>query len=369
MIIDNKVVRNYTNMLKQIVQVDKNITELEVAEILKKINEKVDMHQIFYSNMMFLSVTVLLELLYMHQIIDINDFVYFKDKINLSIITKNVVLDVIEAKQNSLGADVITEYIKNRDSNPNEVYYQSYNTFESLVRRQRIIESFGDHNDKSILFLGDDELFCIYYAMHSNAKRIAVIDIDPLLLKEIEKANEKFHLNIEVYECDLLKEYPTELCNQFDVFFASGLKDLGGLLVFIYTGLLSLNDGLNSSGYFTFYEYNSLDETNTYMYDLQTRLLKEGIFLEHISVCDQGIIPKNVLDRIVSKIKQYPYFTAYPTHEKEITEYLRTENVFAADPIFPLFAVKPIKIARIRRTYVNTKISKLLNILRGFSKR
>lgn len=368
MIINNKTVQEYTEKLSRLVQEDYSINENEVAGILMQIGNKVEMDRLYYSNMMFLSITVLLELLYRDQLILLEDTVRFKEDCTVDIHTVNVPLNVIDAGRDSTVADPAYDFIRNRESAPNELYYQSYNTYESLIRRQRIMESFGDHHNKSILFLGDDELFCVYYALHSQAKRIAVLDIDRSLLQKVNEANEKFHLNIEVYECDLVKEFPKELHHQFDVFFASGLKDLGGIFLFIYSGLLSLNESLVSSGYFTFYEYNASDQKCRYMYDLETKLLQEGVILDHISVCDQGMIPTSVLEKIRHQIEKEPYFTKYPAQKTEIIEFLREKNVFSADPQFPLFSVRPIKIARVRRAFLAPQIEKKLNILRRFSK-
>ncbi len=234
MLINNKTVMEYTKKLSRLVQEDNYINENEVARILMQIGNKVEMDQLFYSNMMFLSITVLLELLYRDQLILLDDTIHFKEECTVDIHTANVLLDVIDSGRASTVTDPAYDFIKNRESAPNELYYQSYNTYESLIRRQRIIESFGDHHNKSILFLGDDELFCVYYALHSEAKRIAVLDIDRSLLQKVNEANEKFNLNIEVYECDLVKEFPKEAYHHFDVVFASGMKDIGGILIFIH---------------------------------------------------------------------------------------------------------------------------------------
>lgn len=60
-----------------------------------------------------------------------------------------------------------------------------------------------------------------------------MLDIDDEVCTKVKEANRRFDLNIEVCNCDLTKDHPEKLCGKFDMFFASGLKDLGGLLMFI----------------------------------------------------------------------------------------------------------------------------------------
>lgn len=367
MLLTSNVIDIYVTETRKIVPEDDYIDRKHVYDLLKKIEKKVEVECLFYTNMMFLSCCVLLELFYKDKIIGFDESFYFIDKVELSDDVFDVTINVIDSNIDINLCDEVVQFIKNRDLRPNEQYYQSYDTFDSLLRRIKIMNSFGDIEGKSILFLGDDELFCVLYAMCSKAARVTVLDIDSTLLKKIEEANIKFNLHIEVIEYDLLKGFPNNLYNQFDVFFASGLKDMGGLLVFIYSGLLSLNNKLESAGYFTFYEYNSINDKGKYTYELESKLLQDGVYFNHVSSCDQGMIPRNVIKRVVEKIMTGKFFSLYQENSGLVIDYLRTENVYSADPIFPLFAVKPIQVARIKRAYLDNKVEKKLHILRRFS--
>lgn len=117
------------------------------------------------------------------------------------------------------------------------------------------MEKYRDTLDKSVIFIGDDELFSLFYALNGRAKRIAVVDIDDRILKYIRKISERYQLGIETYCVNILEEFPNCLENKFDIFFASGLKDYDGLIAFLLAGLVSLREDKDSTGYIAYYNY------------------------------------------------------------------------------------------------------------------
>lgn len=230
----------------------------------------------------------------------------------------------------------------------------------------RILTSLDDYKKDSFLFLGDDELFSVYFAYMNKGKSVTVLDIDEKIMANIEEANKKYNLNIFAEKCDLLKGLPERLNNTFDVFFASGLKDFGGLLLFVYTGLLSLKAETNSLGYFTYYDYNTTDGRD-FQLKLQKKLIECNSFLDFISPCDQAVFPEYLLGGIIEYIEKKDFLKDFMEGKDCIINALRKNNPFSADPMFPFFSIKPIYLARIRQIQMDgTQIRKSLNILKRF---
>ena len=178
-----------------------------------------------------------------------------------------------------------------------------------------------------------------------------------------------YNLNIETRKFNVFDENDIE--SEFDVFFASGLKNLAGLLLFAFTGAKFLNPSKHVGGYFTYYPYvTSLDsiqkEHDNYNLSLQKKLIEHGFFIEHLSVCDEI----KMSDSMCKKVLKWLY---------ESSEYLIANDLnfmksvngieeLGADPLFPYFSLRPIHIVRVKRYFnyeqkINNyiKVAKRLN--------
>lgn len=364
-VIDEGFLSVYIKELQKYDLKDVNIDLENLAQIFYKIDQRVNLDQLFYSNLMLITIVVLLNLLYNDNVIQIkNNKIIFNETYILQLDVLKVCPDLIN--ENISGDEEIIEYISKKNISPNLQYYQSYNTVDSLRRRMRTLTSLDDYKKNSFLFLGDDELFSVYFAYMNKGKSITVLDIDDKVIANIEEANKKYNLNIVAEKCDLLRGLPEQLYNTFDVFFASGLKDLGGVLVFIYTGLLSLKAETDSLGYFTYYDYNTTDGRD-FQLKLQKKLIECNSFLDFISPCDQAVFPAYSLENIIKFIEKKDFLKDFMETRNCIVNVLRENNPFSADPLFPFFSVKPIYLARIRQIRIDeTQIRKSLNILRRF---
>lgn len=367
--IGNETLDNYIGKMNQYCLGDASIKRHHLFKILRKIKAGLSGCELFYSPMYFLSIALFLNLLYTSGVIEFVDGkVVFRSEVKFTVGFSETYQNVIS---NEIGSKIekdVMYFISQVNVDPKLEYYQSYNTLESLQRRYRVMSAYGDTQVKSAIFIGDDELFSVYYAAHTEGTRVVVLDIDDATLSNIRLANKKFGLNIETYSCDLIKEFPVELLDSFDVFFASGLKDYGGLFLFIYSGLLSLNTQGQKAGYITFYNYNEQDGSNLYA-NMQKQLIADGCYFDFWGPCDQAIIPTDVIERLFSYIQQGDFHKKYSQNKNELIELLRENNPFSADPLFPYFSIQPIQLARICKPINDSKnIERALKVLRRFHK-
>jgi branched-chain polyamine synthase A-like protein len=120
-------------------------------------------------------------------------------------------------------------------------YFQSFDTFDTLRRRAAIMHAYGDLAGRSILVLGDDELFGVALALSDGVRRTDVLDVDGRIVDRQNAESERRNLRLTAHRIDVLRdELPTVMA---DVFFVSGLKDAGGLRAFAGAGVLGTGPG------------------------------------------------------------------------------------------------------------------------------
>lgn len=169
-------------------------------------------------------------------------------------------------------------------------YSQSIETYETLVRRYKIMQSLGDLNHEALLLLGDDALFSLFLAVHGYRRQIVVADIDPQLLATIARvAAQQGFDNIEVVHYDVFESLPPSLRGRFDCFAVNGFKDLGGLLMFVGRALQALKaPAAMASGYLNFgsHEVPSAARVQEEAQLYQT-LLRFGMYLDYCVPCPE----------------------------------------------------------------------------------
>ncbi|WP_416773107.1 bis-aminopropyl spermidine synthase family protein [Pseudomonas sp. RHF3.3-3] len=171
-------------------------------------------------------------------------------------------------------------------SDKKSIYDQSIETFETQIRRYKIMQSLGDLNHGNLLLLGDDALFSLFLALHGYRQRIVVADIDRDLLATIERTCRAQAIDtIEVVEYDVFQPLPEQLQGRFDCFAVNGFKDLGGLLTFICRGVQSLAPTADV-GYVNFGNHEVQDATQRAMeVQIHQALLRFGLYMDHCVPC------------------------------------------------------------------------------------
>ncbi|MCI8610476.1 MAG: bis-aminopropyl spermidine synthase family protein [Dorea sp.] len=342
----------YYKKLKALIPSDKSITLNNILNSLKQIEKGIYLESCFHSNLTFAAQLLLLCLLRYDKKINIihNKNGYAVTPIGASPTPKtDYTNQLIYTKLDNEKLELARTIIEQRNYVASSEFYQSFNTFESLKLRYALMLQNNDLNNKSVIFLGDDELFSVLYALNSNAKRIVVIDIDDRILSYIQKVSKEYNLKIEVYKHNIFEKLPHELVNQFDIFFASGLKDYGGLLTFLLTGIISLKDDLNSSGYITYYEYNDNDSSTTQsplIYRFLNEVRDMNFYPQYILPCDEMEIPDCVINN-AAKIILENNDCIDPDFCKDTFERMKSNNVMAADPSYPYMYTRPIYLAKI----------------------
>ncbi len=128
-------------------------------------------------------------------------------------------------------------------------YDQGYVTPETTVARVALLAAKGDIKGKDLLIIGDDDLVSVAAALSRLPRRVAVLEIDPRLIRFIQALADSHHLEIEIYRQDVRKRLPAELCRQFDTFLTDPPETIDALELFLTRGLAALK-GPCCAGYF-----------------------------------------------------------------------------------------------------------------------
>lgn len=102
---------------------------------------------------------------------------------------------------------------------PNRNLDQFWATEETVLRRAVLLGSMPGISQKHLLFLGNDDLTSVAFALFFRAERVTVVDIDSRLLRFIEMVAEKEGLPIKTFEHDLRSPLPKPEFKRYDVVF------------------------------------------------------------------------------------------------------------------------------------------------------
>lgn len=359
-------INDIVKKLKALIPVDKDISAYNISQVFHDINEHASIGDILRSNMMLISIITLLKMLYIDGLIEIREgCLCWK---NATVISTPKLLNILYPEMFYKREESSKSIFNNRTASPNLSYFQSFNTYFSLIRRFNLMRQFGDISEKKVVFIGDDELFSVFYALNAvSYEKILVLDIDDKILDEINHYSDFYNLKIETKKFDVFLDDYHE--SEYDVFFASGLKKLAGLLMFILLGSKFFSINGDKTGYFTFYPYAENIEKveqqqNEYNYNLQKTLIQYGFWIDHLSVCDEITISKSLIKKIVNWIIKDKNLLL--TNDNYYNEFTINEEL-AADPLFPYFSLKPINIARIKQLHKNaSKIDNYIKMTRRF---
>ena len=136
-----------------------------------------------------------------------------------------------------------------RPYEPSPEFSQSFDTIASLRRRLAMMEHYNDLAGRSILQLGDDEMFSVALAMVDDVRHVHLIDADERILKAVQATAATGDLPLSTERVDILREPIT--ATDVDCFYVSGLKDAGGLTLFIASAVATTNPA-GAVGYVSF---------------------------------------------------------------------------------------------------------------------
>ncbi len=115
-------------------------------------------------------------------------------------------------------SDFFSKYEKSRPS-PDRNLDQFWATEETVLRRAMLLGNIPGIAQKHLLFLGDDDLTSVSFALLFKAEKITVVDVDGRLLRFLEAVVQEEALPIETFEHDLRHPLPKSQFKRFDVAF------------------------------------------------------------------------------------------------------------------------------------------------------
>ena len=161
---------------------------------------------------------------------------------------------------------------------PDPNYNQGLIAFPDLALKASFMYERGDLEDRSILLVGDDDLFGLYLAMLEMARRVLVLDIDKRILRFTEEKAGQLGLNIETMELDLSRPLPRPIRNAFDVFVSEPPEGIKGMIIFIKRGITSLAEG-ESAGYIGI---TMVESSLTKWYEVQATLTRNRLVITDV---------------------------------------------------------------------------------------
>jgi len=90
---------------------------------------------------------------------------------------------------------------------------------ETVLRRAILLGSIPGISQKQLLFLGDDDLTSVAFALFFKAEKVTVVDIDSRILQFLETVAQKEGLPIEIFGHDLRNPLPKSEFRLYDVAF------------------------------------------------------------------------------------------------------------------------------------------------------
>jgi predicted methyltransferase len=108
---------------------------------------------------------------------------------------------------------------KNERPKPDRNLDQFYATEETVLKRAVLLGNLPDISHKKLLFLGDDDLTSVAFALLFKAEEIMVVDIDKRILGFINMISQKENLPIKTFEHDLGNPLPKYQFKRYDIAF------------------------------------------------------------------------------------------------------------------------------------------------------
>ncbi len=119
---------------------------------------------------------------------------------------------------------------------------------KDLALKSAFMHERGDVEDRSILLIGDDDLFSIFLALLGLSCTVMVLEVDERLIQYIDQKAKRHRLTINAKTYDVNSPLPPELQQTFDAFTTEPPEGLKGMLLFLQRAADAL--GIGGGGYF-----------------------------------------------------------------------------------------------------------------------
>lgn len=203
-----------------------------------------------------------------------NQVVINQEENQIFLFAKNTLLKI-----NDINGKNIEQLLKNYKDlrpKPERKFDQFIATEETTSKRALIMAQNGDLYNRSIAFLGDDDLTSIAVGMTKQAKRIAVFEIDERISDTINKIASEAGLNIEIIKQDLRSSLSKEYLAQFDTVFTDPPYTSSGISLFINRGIELLKNKYVSRLYLC---YGSSDRARERELEIQKLISEKNLVI------------------------------------------------------------------------------------------
>ncbi|MFI1927990.1 bis-aminopropyl spermidine synthase family protein [Streptomyces sp. NPDC020377] len=251
--------------------------------------------------------------------------------------------------------DVLAEVLARRTYAPDPELHQSFDTFASLRRRLAVMDYYDDLVGRTVLQLGDDEMFGVAIGLADGVRHVHVADTDERVLRSIGDEADRLALGLTTHVVDVRRDRP-ELPG-VDTFFVSGLKDPGGLFLFVATAVSTVS-GAGAVGYVSFDldVYRAGSGSGQAEEPAQREVLRMFDRLDCTVTAllpgDDGLLEDSVLADLGEATRGAARHDASPTELGAQLRGLIAQRSAGADlllyqPGFPHAQLRPISLARI----------------------
>jgi len=117
-----------------------------------------------------------------------------------------------------------------------------------LALKSTLMYQRGDLEGRSILLIGDDDLFGIFLALLGLSRSITVLEVDERFIRYIDQKAKRHRLSITAKQYDVNSTLPPEFQATFDTFVTEPPEGLKGMLLFLERAVDALEIG--GGGYF-----------------------------------------------------------------------------------------------------------------------
>jgi len=189
---------------------------------------------------------------------------------------------------------------------PDVAYNQGIIDSMDLALKAALMDRRGDLEGRSILLLGDDDLFSIFLASLDLSCRTTVLEIDDRLIRYINKKSDRHGLHITARHYDVNTPLPDDLHGACHVFVTEPPEGIKGMLLFLARAAEAIPTG--GSGYFGL---TTLESSLPKWLVIQQFLLEKGLVITDL-LRDFSLYPES--GDPVEDYANFPISEQFPVH-------------------------------------------------------
>lgn len=143
-------------------------------------------------------------------------------------------MEAVKVFKESLGIQITQEEMEIVDKiclarpAPNRTIDQIYMKPVCMLTQIKLVASYLENKD--IIFMGDGDHMSVLSGVFAKPASITVLDIDSRILESVKRVGQKFDLEIETHQYDVIDPLPDYLANAFNFFYVNppyGSKNAG----------------------------------------------------------------------------------------------------------------------------------------------